>query len=250
MNAPLAVVMAAGKGTRMKSELPKVLVPVLGRPMLEYVIDALRDAGIAKIVVVVGYRADDVKQTVGGAEDVGFALQAEQRGTGHAVMSAREHLAGHDGAVVVVAGDSPLMQTSSIRKLLAEYERSKSACILGTAHKENPHGLGRIVRDASDKFTGIVEEKDATPQQRQITEVNLSTYVFHGPDLLRALEGIRSDNAQGEYYITDCPGVLLAEGKDVRALAVLEPCEVLSINSMEELAVVEDAMRTMSKAKG
>jgi len=242
--------MAAGKGTRMKSELPKVLVPVLGRPMLEYVIDALREAGIAKIVVVVGYRADDVKQTVGGQEDVGFALQAEQRGTGHAVMSAREHLAGHDGAVVVVAGDSPLMQTSSIRKLLAEYERSKSACILGTAHKDNPHGLGRIVRDASGKFTGIVEEKDATPQERQITEVNLSTYVFHGPDLLHALEGIRSDNAQGEYYITDCPGVLLAEGKDVRALAVLEPCEVLSINSMEELAVVEDAMRSMAKAKG
>jgi len=250
VNAPLAVVMAAGKGTRMKSELPKVLVPVLGRPMLEYVIDALREAGIAKIVVVVGYRADDVKQTVGGQEDVGFALQAEQRGTGHAVMSAREHLAGHDGAVVVVAGDSPLMQTSSIRKLLAEYERSKSACILGTAHKDNPHGLGRIVRDASGKFTGIVEEKDATPQERQITEVNLSTYVFHGPDLLHALEGIRSDNAQGEYYITDCPGVLLAEGKDVRALAVLEPCEVLSINSMEELAVVEDAMRSMAKAKG
>jgi bifunctional N-acetylglucosamine-1-phosphate-uridyltransferase/glucosamine-1-phosphate-acetyltransferase GlmU-like protein len=187
---------------------------------------------------------------VGGPEDVAFAIQAEQRGTGHAVMSAREHLAGHDGAVVVVAGDSPLMQTSSIRKLLAEYERSKSACILGTAHKENPHGLGRIVRDASGKFTGIVEEKDATPHQRQITEVNLSTYVFHGPDLLRSLDEIRSDNAQGEYYITDCPGVLLAEGKDVRALAVLEPCEVLSINSMEELAVVEDAMRSMSKAKG
>src|SRR5690606_35876786 len=137
-------------------------------------------------------------------------------------------LTGHDGAVVVVAGDSPLMQTSSIRKLLAEYERSKSACILGTAHKENPHGLGRIVRDASGKFTGIVEEKDATPQQRQIAEVSLSTYGFHGPDLLRALEGIGSDNAQGEYYITGCPGVLLAEGKDVRALAGPGPGEVLS----------------------
>jgi len=241
--------MAAGKGTRMKSELPKVLVPVLGRPMLEFVIDALREAGIAKIVVVVGYRADDVKRTVGGPADVAFSLQAEQRGTGHAVMSAREHLTGHDGAVVVVAGDSPLMQSSSIGKLLAEYERSKSACILGTAHKDNPYGLGRIVRDAAGKFTGIVEEKDATPEERAITEVNLSTYVFHGPDLLRSLEGIRSDNAQGEYYITDCPGVLLAEGKDVRALPVLEPCEVLSINSMEELAVVEDAMRTMSEAR-
>jgi bifunctional UDP-N-acetylglucosamine pyrophosphorylase/glucosamine-1-phosphate N-acetyltransferase/UDP-N-acetylglucosamine pyrophosphorylase len=150
---------------------------------------------------------------------------------------------------VVVAGDSPLMQASSIGKLLAEYERSKSACILGTAHKADPHGLGRIVRDAAGKFTGIVEEKDATPEQRKITEVNLSTYVFHGPDLLRSLEGIRSDNAQGEYYITDCPGVLLAEGKDVRALPVLEPCEVLSINSMDELGIVEEAMQAVRKAK-
>ncbi len=243
MNAPLAVVMAAGKGTRMKSELPKVLVPVLGRPMLEYVLDSLRAAGISKTIIVVGYRAEDVEQTVGDRPDVAFSLQAEQRGTGHAVMSAREHLAGHDGAVVVVAGDSPLMQSRSIGKLLAEYERSRPACILGTARKDDPHGLGRIVRDADGNFTGIVEEKDATPEQRAITEVNLSTYVFHGPDLLRALEGIRSDNAQGEYYITDCPGVLLADGKDVRALAVLEPCEALSINSMDELAIVEEAMR-------
>src|SRR5262249_22980103 len=148
-----------------------------------------------------------------------------------------------------VAGDSPLMQSSSLGKLLAEYERSRPACILGTAHKEIPQGLGRIVRDAAGKFTGIVEEKDASPEERKITEVNLSTYVFHGPDLVRSLEGIRDDNAQGEYYITDCPGVLLAEGKDVRALPVLEPCEVLSINSMDELGVVEDAMSSMRQAK-
>jgi bifunctional UDP-N-acetylglucosamine pyrophosphorylase/glucosamine-1-phosphate N-acetyltransferase/UDP-N-acetylglucosamine pyrophosphorylase len=237
--------MAAGKGTRMKSELPKVLVPVCGRPMLEYVLDALAAAGIKKTVVVVGYRAEDVQQTVGGRKNIAFALQAEQRGTGHAVMSAREHLSGHDGPVLVVAGDSPLMQSSSLTKLLDEYRRSRPACILGTATKTDPHGLGRIVRDAAGKFTGIVEEKDATDQQRAITEVNLSCYVFHGPDLLRSLDEIRSDNAQGEYYITDCPGVLLAGGKDVRALNVLQPCESLSINNMDELAVVEEAMRTM-----
>jgi UDP-N-acetylglucosamine diphosphorylase/glucosamine-1-phosphate N-acetyltransferase len=244
----LAVVMAAGKGTRMKSELPKVLVPVLGRPMLEYVLDALRDAGIAKtIVVVVGYRAEDVRAAVGGRPNLAFALQAEQRGTGHAVMSAREHLAGHNGAVVVVAGDSPMMQSDSLRKLLEEYERSRPACLLGTANKEDPSGLGRIVRDESGKFVGIVEEKDATEEQRKITEVNLSCYVFHGPDLLEALEHIRPDNAQGEYYITDCPGVLLKAGKDVRALNVLKSCESLSINSQDELAIVEQAMRAMGK---
>jgi bifunctional UDP-N-acetylglucosamine pyrophosphorylase/glucosamine-1-phosphate N-acetyltransferase/UDP-N-acetylglucosamine pyrophosphorylase len=237
--------MAAGKGTRMKSELPKVLVPVCGRPMLEFVLDALAAAGIEKTVVVVGYRAEDVRQTVGGRKNIAFALQAEQRGTGHAVMSAREHLSGHEGPVLVVAGDSPMMQSSSLKKLLDEYHRSRPACILGTATKADPHGLGRIVRDASGKFTGIVEEKDATDQQRKITEVNLSCYVFHGPDLLRSLNEIRSDNAQGEYYITDCPGVLLAAGKDVRALNVLQPCESLSINNMDELAVVEQAMRAM-----
>jgi bifunctional UDP-N-acetylglucosamine pyrophosphorylase/glucosamine-1-phosphate N-acetyltransferase/UDP-N-acetylglucosamine pyrophosphorylase len=237
--------MAAGKGTRMKSELPKVLVPVCGRPMLEFVLDALAAAGIEKTVVVVGYRAEDVRQTVGGRKNIAFALQAEQRGTGHAVMSAREHLSGHEGPVLVVAGDSPMMQSSSLKKLLDEYHRSRPACILGTATKADPHGLGRIVRDASGKFTGIVEEKDATDQQRKVTEVNLSCYVFHGPDLLRSLNEIRSDNAQGEYYITDCPGVLLAAGKDVRALNVLQPCESLSINNMDELAVVEQAMRAM-----
>jgi len=245
----LAVVMAAGKGTRMKSELPKVLVPVCGRPMLEYVLDALDAAGIDREVVVVGYRADDVKNTVGGRPKVAFALQAEQRGTGHAVMSAREYLQQHDGAVIVVAGDSPMMQADSLRELLDEFHRSRPACLLGTATKSDPQGLGRIVRDAQGRFTGIVEDKDATPEQKQITEVNLSCYVFNAKDLLAALDEIRADNAQGEYYVTDCPGVLLAAGRDVRALNVLKPCESLSINNMDELAIVEGAMREMGIAK-
>ncbi len=245
MSATLAVVMAAGKGTRMKSELPKVLVPVCGRPMLDYVLDALEAAGVDRNVVVVGYRADDVRSAVGDRPNVVFALQAEQRGTGHAVMSAREQLQQHDGAVLVVAGDSPMMQPDSLRKLLDEFHRSRPACLLGTATKDDPKGLGRVVRDRDGRFTGIVEEKDATSEQKQITEVNLSCYVFNCADLLESLDEIRADNAQGEYYVTDCPGVLLAEGKDVRALCVLKPCESLSINNMDELAVVEQAMREM-----
>jgi len=241
----LAVVMAAGKGTRMKSELPKVLVPVCGRPMIDYVLDALERAGIERTTVVVGYRATDVENTLAGRKNVAFALQADQRGTGHAVMCAREHLVGHDGPVLVVAGDSPMMQSDSIRKLLAEFEAARPACILGTAVKDDPSGLGRIVRDKDGKFVAIVEEKDATAEQKRIREVNLSCYAFNGPDLLAALERIRADNAQGEYYITDCPSVLLADGKDVRALCVLQPCEALSINNMQELAAVEDAMQQM-----
>lgn len=237
--------MAAGKGTRMKSDLPKVLVPVCRRPMIDYVLDALAAAGIDRTVVVVGYRADDVRAALAGRAGVAFALQAEQRGTGHAVMCAREHLLGHDGAVLVVAGDSPMMQSASLLRLLEEFDRSRPACILGTATKADPAGLGRVVRDKSGNFTAIVEEKDATSEQKRIQEVNLSCYVFNAADLLAALDELRADNSQGEYYVTDCPGVLLAAGKDVRALNVLQPCEALSINNTDELAAVEAVMRQM-----
>jgi bifunctional UDP-N-acetylglucosamine pyrophosphorylase/glucosamine-1-phosphate N-acetyltransferase/UDP-N-acetylglucosamine pyrophosphorylase len=240
--------MAAGKGVRMKSELPKVLVPVCGRPMIDYVLDALAAAGVARTIVVVGYRADDVRAALARRANVEFALQAEQRGTGHAVMSTRDQLQGRDGAVLVVAGDSPMMQPDSLRALLDEFERSRPACLLGTGTKENPQGLGRIVRDSGGRFRGIVEEKDATPEQKRIQEVNLSCYVFNIADLLSALGRIRPDNAQGEYYLTDVPAALLAAGRDVRALNVLKPCEALSINNQEELAVVEAAMRDMGMA--
>jgi UDP-N-acetylglucosamine diphosphorylase/glucosamine-1-phosphate N-acetyltransferase len=240
--------MAAGKGVRMKSELPKVLVPVCGRPMIDYVLDALAAAGVARIIVVVGYRADDVRAALASRANVEFALQAEQRGTGHAVMCARDQLQGREGAVLVVAGDSPMMQPDSLQALLAEFERSRPACLLGTGTKENPQGLGRILRDSAGQFLGIVEEKDATPEQKRIQEVNLSCYVFGIADLLTALDKIRPDNAQGEYYVTDVPAVLLAAGRDVRALNVLKPCEALSINNQEELAVVEAAMRDMGMA--
>jgi bifunctional UDP-N-acetylglucosamine pyrophosphorylase/glucosamine-1-phosphate N-acetyltransferase/UDP-N-acetylglucosamine pyrophosphorylase len=242
MSKRVAVVMAAGKGTRMKSELPKVLIPVLGRPMLDYVLDALEQAGIERIIVVVGYRADDVKQAAAGRRNVAFALQAEQRGTGHAVMMCRDLLADHDGAVLVVAGDSPMIQVSSVRKLLDEFDRSRPACILGTARKDDPQGLGRVLRDAQGEFAGIVEHKDATPEQRQVNEVNLSCYVFNCRDLLEALNQIRADNSQGEYYLTDCPGVMKRAGKQVQASCVLQPCEALSINTVEELAAVEVAL--------
>ncbi len=237
-----AVVMAAGKGTRMKSELPKVLVPVLGRPMVHYVLDALESAGVTRTVVVVGYRAADVERELAGRRGVEFALQAEQQGTGHAVMMTRPLLGSVTGPVLVVAGDSPMMRGESLGRLLAEYAAQEPACLLGTTHKDNPFGLGRIDRDDQGRFRGIVEEKDATPRQRAITEVNLSTYVFRGPDLYWSLDQIRPDNAQGEYYLTDCPRVLLEAGHDVRALPVLDASEALSINSMDELALVEQAL--------
>jgi UDP-N-acetylglucosamine diphosphorylase/glucosamine-1-phosphate N-acetyltransferase len=245
MSYSIAVVLAAGKGTRMKSDLPKVLVPVLERPMLHFVIEALAKAGIDECLVVIGYRGGDVRASLAGYPRVRFVEQREQLGTGHAVMVCREELAAHQGPVLIVTGDSPLIQVSSVRALFDEYERSHPACLLGTAFRDDPRGLGRIVRDAEGRFQAIVEEKDATESQRAIREVNMSTYLFHGPELLHALSKIRADNAQKEYYVTDCPGVLRAEGKDVRALAVLKPCEALSVNTVEDLAAVEAEMKRL-----
>jgi bifunctional UDP-N-acetylglucosamine pyrophosphorylase / glucosamine-1-phosphate N-acetyltransferase len=245
MPGPVAIVMAAGQGTRMKSDLPKVLFPVLGRPMIHFVLDALEAGGVERAIAVVGYRADDVRAELAGRKNVEFALQMERLGTGHAVKMAAPHVAKHEGAVLVVAGDSPLIQSQSVRTLLDYFHQHQPACLLGTLHKVNPHGLGRIVRDATGQFTGIVEEKDATEEQRKITEVNMSTYIFNCQNLLHALERLQPNNKQGEYYLTDCPGILRREGQQVEALPVLKPCEALSINTIDELAQVEAEMRKL-----
>jgi bifunctional UDP-N-acetylglucosamine pyrophosphorylase/glucosamine-1-phosphate N-acetyltransferase/UDP-N-acetylglucosamine pyrophosphorylase len=210
--------------------------------MIEYVLDALAAAGVGRVIVVVGYRADDVKKTLAHRPQVEFVLQEERLGTGHAVKMAQPRLVGHDGPVVIVAGDSPMIQAASVKSLLSHFEREQPACLLGTLHKANPQGLGRIVRDEAGRFVGIVEEKDATADQRRITEVNMSTYVFSCPQLLEALDQLKNDNRQKEYYLTDCPGILQRDGKLVQALPVLQPCEALSINTIDELSLVEAEM--------
>ena len=245
MSNPLAVVLAAGKGTRMKSDLPKVLCQVCGRPMVHFVLDALEAAGVQRQIVVIGYRGEDVRRELIGRQGVTFAEQTQQLGTGHAVMMCRPQLEQHQGPVVVLAGDSPLTQTASLSAVLAEYDRLRPACVIGTLHKPDPSGLGRIVRDPQGNFVGIVEDKDATPEQKLITEVNMSTYVFDCRELLHALDQLDNNNRQREYYLTDCPSILRREGKAVLALPVLKACEALSINTVDELKVVEDEMRKL-----
>ncbi len=247
-SAPLAIVLAAGKGTRMFSDLPKVLVPVRGKPMIRYVIDALHGAGIEKICVVVGYQADLVRCELADVPGVEFVLQTEQLGTGHAVMACREQLAAHAGAVLVVAGDSPMLRSSSLQQFLVEFRSREASCLLGTVEKEDPTGLGRIVRDADGKFVAIVEEKDATPEQRELHEINASTYLFEADALLQSLESLTDTNAQREYYITDCPSILLKAGRRVAALKALQPCEALSINTVDDLKQVEVAMEQLENA--
>jgi bifunctional N-acetylglucosamine-1-phosphate-uridyltransferase/glucosamine-1-phosphate-acetyltransferase GlmU-like protein len=188
-----------------------------------------------------------VRQELAGESGITFADQTEQLGTGHAVMMCREAISGRDGPVLVLAGDSPMVQVSSLRSVLAEFAAQRPACLLGTATKPDPTGLGRVVRDAAGNFLAIVEEKDATPAERALTEVNMSTYVFQAADLLWALERLTADNAQREYYLTDCPGVLKAAGKKVVAVNVLRPCEALSINTPAELALVEAEMKKLTR---
>ena len=174
----MAIVLAAGKGTRMKSELPKVLVPVCDRPMVRYVTDALQAAGVQKTIVVVGYQADLVRSELADEPNLEFAEQTEQLGTGHAVMMCREQLQAHDGPVLIIAGDQCMVQVRSVKKLFEIFAAEQPACILGTVDKADPTGYGRVLRDEKGDFRGIIEEKDASDEQRAIREVNVSTYVL------------------------------------------------------------------------
>jgi len=237
------VVLAAGRSTRMKSDVPKVLHPVCGRPMIEYVLDAARSAGADKLVVVVGHRSDLVRAALSGHTDVVFAEQTEQQGTGHAVMMCEAALAGHTGPVLILAGDTPLLRGASLKALLDRREELQAACVIGTARTENNEGLGRIVRDERGRFQRIVEQKDATAAERQITEINTGCYAFSTPLLLESLRSIRPNNSQGEYYLTDCPRVLMDAGQTVEATCSLTLEEALGVNTRAQLAEVRSSIQ-------
>ena len=207
--------------------------------MIEYVLSAVRAAEVSRILAVVGFRSDLVREALSGQSDVEFVEQPQQLGTGHAVQMCRRQLEDFRGPVLVLTGDSPMTQATSLRQLLDLYDAERPACVMGTLLKDDPTGLGRIVRDEQGEFAAIVEEKDATAEQRAIREVNMSTYVFDCHALLGVLDQLKTDNRQGEYYITDCPGLLRGQGGDVRALPVLQPREALSVNNLNDLRAVE-----------
>lgn len=222
----------------MKSGTPKVLHPVCGRLMIEYVLDAARAAGATQLIVIVGHQADAVRQALSGHSDVVFAEQVEQHGTGHAVMMAESLLAEHQGSVLILAGDTPLLHGASLKALLDEQARLGAACVIGTADTQNNEGLGRVVRDSAGGFQCIVEQKDATAEQCQITEINTGCYAFDGPLLLSALRKVRPDNVQAEYYLTDCPRILMDDGHTVAASCSLTIQEAIGVNNRVQLAEV------------
>jgi len=238
-----AIILAAGKSTRMVTDMPKVLHEVCGRPMLSYVIEACRTAGIDRIICVVGYRKDDVIKVFEDHQDIIWAEQTEQKGTGHAAMMCREALRDFEGDVVVIAGDMPLLRSETLSLLISTHKKKNAAVTLATAELEDPAGYGRIVRDEYGNLQGIIEHSDCTEEQLRIKEVNPSYYCFDKRYLFEALEKVRPDNVKGEYYITDALHILIQDGHRADAFRGVAPEDAMGINSREQLAEIGRIMQ-------
>ena len=236
-----AIILAAGKGTRMKSDLPKVLHKVAGISMLEHVFRSVNAINPEKTVTVVGHKAELVEQVLAGQTD--FVRQTEQLGTGHAVMMAEPVLENLTGQTLVIAGDTPLITGESLKNLIDFHINHKNVATILTAEADNPFGYGRIVRNQHDEVLKIVEQKDASDFEQQIKEINTGTYVFDNARLFEALKNINTNNAQGEYYITDMIGIFRENGEKVGAYTLKDFDESLGVNDRVALATAESVMR-------
>ncbi|MFQ5509403.1 MAG: bifunctional UDP-N-acetylglucosamine diphosphorylase/glucosamine-1-phosphate N-acetyltransferase GlmU [Leptospirillia bacterium] len=238
------VVLAAGKGTRMKSAHPKVLHPVCGQPMVRHVVACAQDAGGGQVIVVVGHGAEAVSDHVlGMGGDARVVEQAEQLGTGHAVLACHEALEGYDGPVLILSGDVPLVTQTLVEGLTAAHTDAGGGLTLLTVELETPDGYGRVIRDGEGRVTRIVEQKDANADELAVREVNTGIYVVDAPVLFAALSRVSCDNAQGEYYLTDIVSEALSEGVQVNVYRTDNPSEVLGVNSRSDLARVSAVMR-------
>lgn len=232
----IAVILAAGQSSRMNTKLPKVLHEVCGRPMLAYVLDACRKAGVGKIIVVVGYGKDQIIERYKDCDDLVFVEQSEQKGTGHAVICCKDQLAGFGGQTLILCGDGPLIRTETLNTLISKHDSEKSAVTLATTILRQPTGYGRIVRDSYGNMQGIVEENDCNEQQRQIKEVNPAYYCFNTPVLLDAIEKIEPNNVKNEYYLTDAIHILIGSGHKVVAITAVAPEDAMGVNNRAQLS--------------
>ena len=231
-----AVILAGGEGKRMKSNKPKTLSPVLGKPMLLWVISAVRNAGIDDLCVVKGFKKEDVEQFLSTLDfNVESVFQAERLGTGHAVMMAKDFLKSHDGNVVILNGDAPFMTAETIKNSLEQHTKSGCAATVISARVDDPHGYGRIVRDTDGSLKAIVEHKDADEETLKIDEVNSGGYWFDCQKLLSVLDRIKSDNSAGEYYLPDAIELLLKDGQKVGAYTAECSDAVLGANDPAQL---------------
>lgn len=224
-----AIIMAAGKGTRMKSTLSKVMHPIIDRPMLGYIVDALRAVHVERILIVVGYQAQSIQDAFSDCE---FALQEPQLGTGHAIMQCKQ-LADAKGDTLIINGDGPCIQPETLEKLF-QANQDASLTLLSAVLEDGAH-YGRIVRDENGNVLSIVEAKDCTPKQRKIREINAGMYCFKNEDLFAHIDDLQPNNAQNEYYLTDMVSILANLGKKVNACVIEDRDEVMGINDCVEL---------------
>jgi len=237
------VILAAGKGTRMKSAEPKVLHRAGGLRLIDHVLRAASSLDARTTVIVVGYMAAQIREAIPERPGLRFALQEPQLGTGHALLQAEPHLAGAEGTVVLLSGDVPLLRPDTLRALITTHEGSGAAATVLTARVADPHGYGRIVRKEG-RIAAIVEHKDATPAEREIDEINSGIYAFALAPLFDALRSIGSANAQGEYYLPDLVRIYRARGLNVEAVMLEDAREILGVNSRKELADVTAILKT------
>ena len=236
-----SVILAAGMGTRMKSKMPKVLHKVCGKPLSKWVIDASKAAGADKVCAVVGHKAETVKEVLGDVCE--FALQAEQKGTGHAVMQAIDVIKNSKGEVVILNGDTPLITAETINKAIEYHKNNGNQATVITAILDDATGYGRIVRDNDGSVLKIVEQKDASEEEKKINEVNSGMYVFDAQSLVYALDKITPNNSQGEYYLTDTLEILLSAGKKIGGYAISDNDEIRGINDRVQLNEAEKIMQ-------
>lgn len=236
MESLASIVLAAGKGTRMKSGLIKVLHPVAGTPMIAWPVAAARDAGSDPIVLVIGHQANAVQGAFRGAADIRCAMQEEQLGTGHAVACALDALTGFRGTVLILCGDTPLLRTETLKSMLDYHRDNRAAITVLTALMDDPYGYGRVVRDTEGRVTRIVEEKDADPEEQEIREINSGIYCMDSDFLFDNIRGIGNDNAQGEYYLTDLLAIAVRKGLTCLALPTADADEIMGVNDRIQLA--------------
>ncbi|MFP7480146.1 bifunctional UDP-N-acetylglucosamine diphosphorylase/glucosamine-1-phosphate N-acetyltransferase GlmU [Terribacillus saccharophilus] len=241
MSNRYAVILAAGKGTRMKSKLYKVLHPVMGKPMVQHVTDQLNSLQLDKLITIVGHGAEDVKAQLGDVSE--YALQEEQLGTGHAVLQAEEFLKGNEGVTVVLSGDTPLITGQTIQALLDHHEQQGASATVLTAKAPNPAGYGRVIRSEAGEVLRIVEHKDANAEELLVDEINTGTYCFDNKLLFQALHNVSNDNAQGEYYLPDVLELLKKDNKLVTAYQTPDFDETMGVNDRVALSQAEQIMK-------
>ena len=244
-----ALILAAGKGTRMKSDLAKVLHPILNRPLLAYVLDAAKAAGCEKLLTVVGHQADAVRKKFAG-QGVSFVLKEPQLGTGHAVAQAARFFAGYTGTVLILCGDVPLLKPETLLALVQTHHAQRADVTVMTVILEDPGHYGRVIKDQDGQVVKIVEARDATESEKAVREINTGIYCVQCPYLFEAVDAIGNVNAQKEYYLTDIIEISRCYGKKAVAFVASDPGEVMGINTPDELAVAAQILkhRNLSKA--